>query len=332
MYQPFNPYFTPDPQEYLMRQEKHRLRKDATYIGVLSLALTLVMEFAFTILAIFLMQIGVFTYEQLSDPFLGLDNTSYMWLYSGVYTFSLLVPTVVVSLCFERRFVPFSPAKPVPFGVAFLGIISAVGMCMLSNIINSYVLAFFSEIGLSVPDAPQTMVNTPASLAINLFTLAVLPALLEEMIYRGYILRTLRPYGNWFAVIISSLLFSLMHGNLRQIPFAFIVGLVLGLLYVVTDNIWMPIAVHFTNNAISVLMEYFGFSLSEENVGVFYALVIYGLVFVGVLAAVVLFSMYKRNVVVPKANTSLSASKRTATLLLTPLFLLSLIIYLWLMF
>lgn len=332
MYQPFNPYFTPDPQEYLMRQEKHRLRKDATYIGVLSLALTLVMEFAFTVLAIFLMQIGVFTYEQLSDPFLGLDNTSYMWLYSGVYTFSLLVPTVVVSLCFEKRFVPFSPAKPVPFGVAFFGIISAVGMCMLSNIINSYVLTFFSEIGLSVPDTPQTMVNTPASLAINLFTLAVLPALLEEMIYRGCILRTLRPYGNWFAVIISSMLFSLMHGNLRQIPFAFIVGLVLGLLYVVTDNIWMPIAVHFTNNAISVLMEYFGFSLTEESVGVFYALVIYGLVFVGIVAAVVLLSVQRRNLTLPKTNTSLSASKRTVTLLLTPLFFLSLVIYLLLMF
>lgn len=332
MNQPFYPHFPSDPQEYFIQHEKRQLRKDATYIGALSLALTLVMELAFTVLAIFLMQIGVFTYEQLSDPFLGLNNTAYMWLYSGVYTFSMLVPTVVVSLCFKKKFMPFSPTKPVPFGVAFFGLIAAVGVCMLSNIINSYVLTFFSEIGLSVPDAPQTMVNTPASLAINLFAIAVLPALLEEMIYRGYILRTLRPYGNWFAVIISSLLFSLMHGNLRQIPFAFIVGLVLGLLYVVTDNIWLPIAVHFTNNAISVLMEYFGFSLPEEYVGVFYALVIYGLVFVGIVAAVVLFSMYKRNVAIPKTNTSLSASKRTATLLLTPLFLLSLVIYLWLMF
>lgn len=332
MNQPSYPNFTPRPQELWQQQEKRQLRKDATYIGVLSVALTLAMEFVFTFLAIFLLQIGVLTYEDLSDPFLGLSNTAYMFLYSGVYIFSLLVPAVIVSLSFKRRATPFSPAKPVPFGVAFFGIIAAIGLCMLSNIINSYVLTFFSEIGLSVPESPQTMVNTPASLAINLFTLAVLPALLEEMIYRGYILQTLRSYGNWFAVIISSLLFSLMHGNLRQIPFAFIVGLVLGALYVITDNIWVSIAVHFTNNAVSVLMEYFGFSLSEEYVGVFYALVIYGLFFVGILAAVVLFSIYGKHVSVAKSHTKLSVSARTATLFATPMFLLSIVIYVLLLF
>lgn len=332
MNHPFQPYFPQDFQESLQQFEKRRLRKDATYIGILSLILTLVMEFAFTILAIFLLQIGVFTYEQLSDPFLGLDNTTYLWLYCGVYTFSLLVPAVVVSLCFKRRYVPFAPAKPLPSAVAFLTIISAVGLCMFSNIINSYVLTFFSEMGLTVPDAPQTMVNTPASFAMNLFTLAVLPALLEEMIYRGYILRTLRPYGNWFAIIVSSLLFSLMHGNLRQIPFAFIVGLVLGVLYVVTDNIWVPIAVHFTNNAISVVMEYLGFSLTEEQTGMFYALIIYGLVFVGAVAAILLFARYRKHIVVPKVNTSLSASQRSLTLFTAPLFLLSIVLYLMLLF
>lgn len=332
MNQPFFPHFPPNPIEQIRQIEKRQLRRDATYIGVLSIALTLVMGFAFTILVIFLLQVGIFNYEQLSDPFLGLGNTAYMWLYIGVYTFAMLVPAVVVSFCFKKRFMPFSPAKPVPFGVAFFGIIGAIGLCMLANIINSYVLTFFSDIGLSVPEAPQTMVNTPTSLALNLFTMAVLPALLEEMIYRGYILRTLRPYGNWFAVIVSSILFSLMHGNLRQIPFAFIVGLVLGLLYVTTDNIWMPIAVHFTNNAISVLMEYLGFSLPEEYVGVFYAIVIYGLVFVGIVAMIVLFSLFKAHTKVPKSGTTSTAGKRASTLLTTPLFLLSVILYLLLLF
>ena len=332
MNQPFFPHFPPDPMEQIRQIEKRQLRRDATYIGVLSITLTLVMEFAFTILVIFLLQMGIFNYEQLSDPFLGLGNTAYMWLYIGVYTFSMLVPAVVVSLCFKKRFMPFSPAKPVPFGVAFFGIIGAIGLCMLTNIVNSYVLAFFSDIGLSIPEVPQTMVNTPASFALNLFTMAVLPALLEELIYRGYILRTLRPYGNWFAVIVSATLFSLMHGNLRQIPFAFIIGLVLGLLYVVTDNIWIPVAVHFTNNAISVLMEYLGFALPDKYVDVFYTLVIDGLVFVGLIAVIVLFSLHKAHINVPKSGTALSVRKRTATLLATPLFLLSVILYLLLLY
>ena len=128
------------------------------------------------------------------------------------------------------------------------------------------------------------------------------------------------------------MLFGLMHGNLRQVPFAFIVGLVLGLLYVITDNIWLPIVVHFCNNAISVLMEYFGFFLAEESVGYFYALVIYGLVFLGIVAAIVLSIFYKKQLVIPKIHTNHSPAKRAAVLFTAPLFLLSVIVYVVLLF
>lgn len=327
MNHPFNPFFIPNPQQIRMEEEERNLKKAATYIGVLSISLTAVMESAFTILVLALINIGVLNPEQLDLPYLGVGNTAYMLIYIGVYVFALLVPAVVVSFFFKKRYFPISPAKPVRFSVAFLGIIGAVGLCMLSNIINSYLITIFTEVGLSVPEAPQTMENTIPSLALNLFTMAVLPALLEEMIYRGYILRTLRSFGNVFAVIVSSALFSLMHGNLRQIPFAFIVGLVLGYLYVITDNIWMPIAVHFTNNAFSVLMEYAGFYLPEDRVDVFYAMAIYGLLFVGIIAAILLLVRYKRDLVIPKVDCALPVSKRVSTLLTAPLFLISVILY-----
>lgn len=48
------------------------------------------------------------------------------------------------------------------------------------------------------------------------------------MLFRGYFLRLLRPYGTWFAVIVTAILFALMHGNILQIPFAFLVGLACG--------------------------------------------------------------------------------------------------------
>lgn len=328
MMQPHNPFYHPDEQQLLADDERNKLRKDATYVGVLSIALTLVMQFAFTILVLVLMQFGLFAPEQLSLPDLGLGNTGYMFLYIGVYVFALFVPAVVVSLLFKKRFFPLAPTRPVKFGVAFLGIIGAIGLCMFSNIINSILLTFFSEVGLDVPEAPQTMVNTPLSLALNLFTMAVLPALLEEMIYRGYILRTLSSYGSWFAIIVSSALFSLMHGNLRQIPFAFFVGLVLGYLYTATDNIWIPIAVHFTNNAVSVLMEYGSFYLTEERANWFYAAFIYGLVFVGIIALIVLLVLYKKDLSLPQTIHWLSTGKRTTALLSTPFFLISIILYL----
>ena len=320
--------FQSSPERDLHRkQEKARLRNDAAYIGALSLTLTLVMQYAFTFIVTILVKYGVFSAENVRKPYLGLDNTTYMFLYMAVYTLTLLLPTLIVSFSFKKRFFPFSPAKSVPFGVAFFGILAAIGLCMLANIINSYVIYFFSELGWKVPAAPQTMVETPTSLALNLFTIAVLPALLEEMIYRGYILRTLRPYGNMFAVVVSSLLFSLMHGNLRQIPFAFMVGLVLGLLYVSTNNIWLPIAVHFANNSISVLMEYFAFSLSDVYQSLFYVLVIYGLIAVGILATIILLAGYLKHLRLKRVNTSLNIFGRWGSILSSPLFVTALLLY-----
>ena len=333
MYQPFSPL-----NDYLFgvdhrrHQEKHALRRDAAYIGTLSIVLTLVMQFAFTFFVLLLVKCGVLSVENLEKSNLGLGNTAYMVLYMSVYVFSLLVPTLIVSFFVKKRFSPFSPAKAVPFGVAFFSIPAAVGMCMLANILNSYLLVFFSEMGLYVPDPPQTMVETPTSLLLNLFTMAVLPALLEEMIYRGYILWTLRPYGNMFAVLISSLLFSLMHGNLRQIPFAFIVGFVLGLLYVCTDNIWLPIAVHFANNAISVSMEYFAFSLPEANQNLFYALVIYGLIALGILCLAVLMVGYFKRLRFRRANTVLTLSGSLKAVFSSPLFIIAVALYVILLF
>ncbi|MBQ5841216.1 MAG: CPBP family intramembrane metalloprotease [Clostridia bacterium] len=321
------------PNEIALRrkQERGRLRNDASYVGALSLALIFVMQYAFSFIVTLLIKFGAIPAENLKAPYLGLGNTMYMYLYMAVYICSLLWPALIVSYCCKKRFFPFTPAKPVPFGIAFFGVLSAIGLCMLSNIINSYILYFFTEMGLNVPEAPQTMVATPTSLALNLFTMAVLPALLEEMIYRGYILRVLRPYGNLFAVLISSALFSLMHGNLRQIPFAFIVGLVLGSLYVCTNNIWLPIAVHFANNAISVLMEYFAFSLPETYQGVFYALIIYGLIVVGIVCSIVLLAGYRKQLRVRRVGSSLRFFDRWGALFSSPLFVTAVLMYVMLL-
>ena len=321
------------PNEIALRrkQERGRLRNDASYVGALSLALIFVMQYAFSFIVTLLIKFGAIPAENLKAPYLGLGNTMYMYLYMAVYICSLLWPALIVSYCCKKRFSPFTPAKPVPFGIAFFGVLSAIGLCMLSNIINSYILYFFTEMGLNVPEAPQTMVATPTSLALNLFTMAVLPALLEEMIYRGYILRVLRPYGNLFAVLISSALFSLMHGNLRQIPFAFIVGLVLGSLYVCTNNIWLPIAVHFANNAISVLMEYFAFSLPETYQGVFYALIIYGLIVVGIVCSIVLLAGYRKQLRVHRVGSSLRFFDRWGALFSSPLFVTAVLMYVMLL-
>lgn len=127
-------------------------------------------------------------------------------------------------------------------------------MCVVANLVANYMMSFFNALGIPSPAMPELLIDTPVSLALNLFIFAALPALLEEMVFRGCVLQSLRPYGDRTALWVSSLLFSLMHGNILQVPFAFIVGLVLGYAVLKTGNIWLAVAIHFANNAMANLL------------------------------------------------------------------------------
>ena len=78
---------------------------------------------------------------------------------------------------------------------------------------------------------------------------SVFAPLSEELIFRGYILRSLRPYGKRFAILGSALLFGLFHGNLLQACYAILVGLVLGYVTVEYSIVW-AIGIHVFNNLV----------------------------------------------------------------------------------
>ncbi len=332
MYNPYNGgfYYAPPPPSPV-DMEKRALRKDGNYVGVTLLLLALAMQFTFTIVVYILMFFGLVSAENITKEFLGLDNTAYLIVYSVVYILTMGVPAVLASVFCGRTRKPFTPRRPVGGGVIFLSLVGAIGMCMLSNIATTYLKMYMSEWGLPMPEFPSLMVNTWTSFGLNLFVIAVLPAFLEEMVFRGYILQTLRRYGDGFAVILSALWFGLMHGNIVQVPFALLVGLVMGWLYVATDNIWIPILIHFCNNAISVTMEFITMNMGDISTGVFYSLSIYGLAFVGVIAMVSLLVFYRHRLRLKNEDQILSFGQRFGTILKAPAYLIAAIIYILLL-
>ena len=88
---------------------------------------------------------------------------------------------------------------------------------------------------------------------LYLFEVAVFPAVIEEMLFRGIIMRGLEQFGSLFAVICSSAMFSLMHGNFSQIVLQFIGGLAIGGVVMVTKNYLLGMIMHFVNNAFSTV-------------------------------------------------------------------------------
>ena len=99
--------------------------------------------------------------------------------------------------------------------------------------------------------------NGLGDLMANLFVMAVLPALGEEMLFRGVIQPTLARRMNVHAAIwISSLLFGLMHQNLINLIPLTLLGGVLGYLRVWSGSLWLPILAHYTNNSLLLIFTF----------------------------------------------------------------------------
>ena len=98
--------------------------------------------------------------------------------------------------------------------------------------------------------------------------LFIFVAIAEEVMFRGYILRNLMlSFNKYIALIISSLLFALLHlGNPNMTWFSFLnislAGVFLGLSYIYTKNLWFPIALHLSWNLFQTLI---GFKVSGQE-------------------------------------------------------------------
>lgn len=88
---------------------------------------------------------------------------------------------------------------------------------------------------------------------IAILSIAVTPAIFEELFFRKALIDFCSKYGKKFALVFSALLFGLLHMNLSQGLFAFILGIILGSIYLYTNDIKLPIFIHFINNGVATL-------------------------------------------------------------------------------
>lgn len=142
-------------------------------------------------------------------------------------------------------------------------ILFGIGFCSFSNIATSIAGSFFTNLGLeydaSFIESPKGVVSA----VLLIISVAIVPPLVEEFALRGIVLGSMRKFGDAFAIIVSAVMFGIMHGNFQQMPFAFLTGLALGFITVKSGSLWPAIFVHAWNNASSL---FFNFGLSALSV------------------------------------------------------------------
>ena len=131
-------------------------------------------------------------------------------------------------------------------------------LCFVINIgVSSLFTGILTFTGYRYPGSGGSAGNyTVWNFFLQIFLTAVLPAFAEEFLHRGLVLQGIKHMGFKRAIVISSLLFGLLHFNITQTAYAFVIGLILGLVAVVSKNIYAAMIIHFVNDFISVYLEF----------------------------------------------------------------------------
>ena len=95
-------------------------------------------------------------------------------------------------------------------------------------------------------------------LLANLTLIALLPAIGEELVFRGVVQQQLlrRISQPWVALVLTAIIFSFIHFQFEGFLPRLLLGLLLGWLYWRTGNFWVPVIAHFANNGAQVLGQY----------------------------------------------------------------------------
>lgn len=242
--------------------DRHNLRRDAHFVGVSLIAVILSMQVLAAIPLFFLAGMGLL--DMTADNY-GLSADGMALLNMAIYLLTLAPPVIITALVCKQKVRPFAQhrrVEPLSF-VCLIGM--GLAVCIMANFVANFFAGILGQFGIGWPDATENLEPTASSLLIHLVATAIIPGILEEMVFRGYILQALRPYGDGFAVVVSALLFGLLHGNVLQIPFALIVGLVCGYVVVQTGNIWTSMVLHILNNTMAVVLTFFAAQLTQAG-------------------------------------------------------------------
>lgn len=232
-----------------MENTRLQLKKTSSGIGYYIFAMIL----ALNAVSVLLMVLAIIVDGSLKNPaYLLLDNIASIS--------SMFIIGLFYCLFSKTQLNDVFPLKKISLKMAAATVTISLALALLANFFADLFVGGISLFGIKNYAEMDFTTNNPVEIILNIIAISIIPALSEEFAFRGIILSRLRKYGDGFAVFISALLFGLLHGNIVQIPFAFIVGLGLAFVTIKTSSIVPAIITHFLNNLSSVII-----SIIEEN-------------------------------------------------------------------
>lgn len=141
------------------------------------------------------------------------------------------------------------------FNVISIVILAMLGLFFVNDISILWAIPF-EALGLNPFAASIPAAQNARELVLNVVTVAVIPAVCEEFLFRGALLSAFERSGTRHAMWISSLLFMLVHASFAGAPSELILGMVLAFIVVWSDSIYAGLIYHTVHNATAVVLDY----------------------------------------------------------------------------
>ena len=148
-----------------------------------------------------------------------------------------------------RRFFRFRRPRLRNFFLIFWGTLSLVFGSFLLNFLTSRI---GRALGFSLSSSLTSLAD--GGWLISLVTVAIIPAVFEEIFFRGAVMSVLSERGTTYAVFVSAAFFVLMHGLDPYFLSTFFAGVVLACVVTVTGSVYSSMVVHLVNNIMSYVL------------------------------------------------------------------------------
>lgn len=145
-----------------------------------------------------------------------------------------------------------------------LALLFSVSMFFGLGFINSVIAEFLTGIGLNGSGISLDLTGK-GKLIVFLVVFAVLPAVVEEVFFRGLILKSLKSSGLLLSSVFCALFFALYHTSFVQLVYQFIYGIGLCMIARLSKSTIPCMISHFINNAVVLILQYFNVAIDLYN-------------------------------------------------------------------
>ena len=192
-------------------------------------------------------------------------------LFGGIFApLSIIIVVLSLKSKTEMPILEMTAFRKFNIKYLFYALLLAVGMFFGLGFANTLISKLALKIGLNVGG-----INPPIGSALeyifSCIVYALLPALCEEVMFRGIMGSGLKKAGVLGCALVSALMFALYHGSLTQLVYQFVYGFLICLLFISSKSVIPSIIAHFLNNFAIITLYFIGIEVNLYN-GYFIAL------------------------------------------------------------